>query len=292
VNAHDVIRHIKNIVISTGFRRFVNPARIDPKYLTTYSGGSGDGPSRAILSTLAEPKLPALCYTVVFVKESHLHTPYSPQQNGTYLKNIIGKTFCCESDRVTATLLMALNQEEMKAQVDKDWLTYSCRPLKPSELLAICLTCVVVDSLVQLPPPSRPCLKQASLLPDPSLAQQWCAVLPLRLLLSTSSRVLPQKPCVSGITIFLYAFVWLTSLFIFSSFDLVCVLDGRNRGFKIDSDLLMLASKLPKFSAEIPYGSIAMVGYAASKWGDNNLSLSLNWVVVLATPSKKLSERD
>lgn len=70
----------------------------------------------------------------------------------------------------------------------------------------------------------------------------------------------------------------------------VCVLDGRERFFNINDDLHMLATKLPKFSTEIPYGSIAMVGYAASKWGENNLALSLNWVVVLATPAKKLAD--
>lgn len=75
-------------------------------------------------------------------------------------------------------------------------------------------------------------------------------------------------------------------------FSSVCVLDGRDRTFEINSDFYLLASKLPKFTSEIPFGSIAMVTYAASKWGENNLALSLNWVVVLSTPAKSMADRD
>lgn len=142
-----MLSHIKTIVISTGFKRFVNPARIDPKYLSTFAGKSGDGPQRMTLSTLAESDLPALCYTVVFVKESHVHTPYSPRQDGNYLKSLIAKPFCGESDRIAATILMAMNMEEMKAQIDKDWMTYNCRPLKSGEPYIVCLVCNVVDSI-------------------------------------------------------------------------------------------------------------------------------------------------
>jgi hypothetical protein len=70
----------------------------------------------------------------------------------------------------------------------------------------------------------------------------------------------------------------------------VCVLDGTDRHFEVNNDLHILATKLPRFSREIPYGSIAMVSYVASTWGQKNLNFSLNWVVVLATPSKTLTD--
>jgi hypothetical protein len=65
----------------------------------------------------------------------------------------------------------------------------------------------------------------------------------------------------------------------------VCILDGRQKIFDIEQDVFTLGAKLPRFSQEIPHGSIALVAYAASLWGDENLALSLNWIVVLETPS-------
>jgi hypothetical protein len=82
------------------------------------------------LSTLAERSLPALFYSLIFVGESHVHTPYSPRQDGNYIKSIIGKPFCGESDRLASTIFMALREDEMKAQIEIDWITFSCRPLR------------------------------------------------------------------------------------------------------------------------------------------------------------------
>jgi hypothetical protein len=66
---------------------------------------------------------------------------------------------------------------------------------------------------------------------------------------------------------------------------IVCVLDGREREFNFNSDIFVLASKLPRFSSEIPFGSVVMLGYAVSMWGDDNISFSINWAIVLATPT-------
>lgn len=125
-----VVRHIRNIVVSTGFKRYVNPARIDPKYLSTFTGSGSGSADRLTLSTLALRSLPALCYSVVFVKESHVITPHSPRQDGNYLKYLVAKPFSGEGVRMVSTILMAMNMEEMKAQIEKDWISYTCRPLR------------------------------------------------------------------------------------------------------------------------------------------------------------------
>jgi hypothetical protein len=73
----------------------------------------------------------------------------------------------------------------------------------------------------------------------------------------------------------------------------VCILDGRKKEFDVEKVIFTLASKLPRFSSEIPYGSIALVGYTVALWGEHfdKLSLSINWAVVLATPSNASSSK-
>jgi hypothetical protein len=72
-------------------------------------------------------------------------------------------------------------------------------------------------------------------------------------------------------------------------------LDARTTTFTPDADFSTLSSILPRFEGEIPYGSLALVGYVVSMWGGTDstppdkLSLSLNWVVVLATPVKAVA---
>jgi hypothetical protein len=51
-------------------------------------------------------------------------------------------------------------------------------------------------------------------------------------------------------------------------------------------EIYYLASTLPLFTGEVPYGSLILVAYVCSLWGpdNDNISHSINWVVVLATP--------
>jgi hypothetical protein len=64
----------------------------------------------------------------------------------------------------------------------------------------------------------------------------------------------------------------------------VVVLDGRNRSFGLDNDLFKLSTILPRFYEEIPFGSLALVGYVPSVYNDK-LGCSFCWIVVLATPA-------
>jgi len=128
---NSILSHIRKITVATGYKRIINPSRIDPKYLSFFTGRPGsDGIPRVTLSTLADPTVPALCFSVIFVGDSHLHTPHSARRDGNYVRSIVGKPFCGENDRLASTILMALNEQEMKAQIERDWVTYSCRPLK------------------------------------------------------------------------------------------------------------------------------------------------------------------
>lgn len=59
--------------------------------------------------------------------------------------------------------------------------------------------------------------------------------------------------------------------------------------FNLDAqDLSALENKLPRFAGEIPEDSFALVAYTASYYHKNkvwNLSLNIQWVVVLGTPN-------
>lgn len=165
-STNDIPSHIRNIFVSPGHRRTVNPSRIDPKYLSSYLGRPGtDGSPRYTISVLADPSIPALFYTVVFVGESHIHTPYSARGDGTYIKSITSKPFCGESDRLGSTILMALGEQEMKAQIDRDWVTYSCRPLGKGASYQVVLIRDVFMFFVQLLLQNRPPSKLVPMLP-------------------------------------------------------------------------------------------------------------------------------
>ena len=60
----------------------------------------------------------------------------------------------------------------------------------------------------------------------------------------------------------------------------------------MNGDLFSLVTKLKPFGREIPFGSLALVGYIISMWGEDNVSLSLNWVVVLAVPKMSVPSVD
>ena len=53
----------------------------------------------------------------------------------------------------------------------------------------------------------------------------------------------------------------------------------------MESDLFRLSNILPRFAREIPFGSLALVAYVPSVFGDQQLGCSFCWVVVLATPN-------
>ena len=79
------------------------------------------------MTTLKNPSLPALFYTVVCVGDSHLHTPVL---SGTkYVKSITGKPFAGEFERMVSVLLMAFGVEDLRAPLSEDWLSFTCRPL-------------------------------------------------------------------------------------------------------------------------------------------------------------------
>jgi uncharacterized protein YlbG (UPF0298 family) len=125
------LRFLKAIIISKGRNRIINPSRIDPKFLSFYNKTfKKDEMPRSTLSTLHHPNLPALCYSVIYVDESHVQSPYSANQDSKYVKSITGKLFSGELERMISTILMALKLDHAKAQLSKDWLSFTCRPVK------------------------------------------------------------------------------------------------------------------------------------------------------------------
>jgi hypothetical protein len=247
------------------------------------------------LSTLAERSLPALCYSLIFVKESHVQTPHSSHQNGSYVKSIIGKPFCGESDRLTSTILMALRQDEMKAQIERDWVTYSCRPLRKGKSNQLFLLGKLAEH-----PPADSAEKQAAIdsgvyasssssptkkaVQSPSVTRGGAASSTLHIMASLPSEQAREY------SFFFFFFMCSASSVADGSHPPVCVLDGRDRTFEINNDLHILATKLPPFTSEIPYGSVAMVTYTVSTWGQNNLNFSLNWIVLIASPLRSLTD--
>ncbi|RDB26091.1 hypothetical protein Hypma_006901 [Hypsizygus marmoreus] len=69
--------------------------------------------------------------------------------------------------------------------------------------------------------------------------------------------------------------------------DEVPVYDARKSYFKIESELTLLAEKLPRFEEEIPEGSFVIVGYTTSMYTKDkvpNLSCAIQWAIVCGTP--------
>jgi hypothetical protein len=128
------LRFLKDIIISKGRNRSINPSRIDPKFLSHFNKTSNDIP-RSTLSTLHHPSLPALCYSVIYVGESHIQSPHSAYQDSKYVKSITGKLFSGELERMISTILMSMKVDQAKAQLSKDWLSFTCRPIKPGVLI-------------------------------------------------------------------------------------------------------------------------------------------------------------
>ena len=55
--------------------------------------------------------------------------------------------------------------------------------------------------------------------------------------------------------------------------------------FEPNGDFYNLTNKLAPFHDEIPFGSLALLGYVISTFNESkNVALSINWAVVLATP--------
>jgi hypothetical protein len=129
------MRFVISLVTFDSYKRFYNPSRVNPVYIT-HLVGSMSKQDKVLLATTNNASEVGVALSVVTVKDSYLHKPES-WSNGRCCKSFSGKLLQQEDTLWMSGLLMSFGLAEATGPIHAGWVSFTCRPAASGDIQVI-----------------------------------------------------------------------------------------------------------------------------------------------------------